>query len=179
MSPEQLLGVVRECVTSGHYSSVETRAQRSKIVPERTPPALRPQAPHLQLFPFRLLKACLSLWSGDCGCEFALKRAIIHTTQEDWLWPQCLPWAYGVNPYQIPSNERQGPGHRGVEDLAEGHRNSSSGPPTPNPTFLPCHLVLTLAPFAQRGPDDLGPDSWFSGNILSLSILNFVPDPMH
>lgn len=28
-SPEQLLGVVGECVTSGHYSSVETRAQRS------------------------------------------------------------------------------------------------------------------------------------------------------
>lgn len=55
-SPEQLLGVAGECVTSGHYSSVETRAQRSKIVPERTPPALRPQAPHSQLFSFCLLR---------------------------------------------------------------------------------------------------------------------------
>lgn len=55
-SPEQLLAVMGECVTSGQYSSVETRAQRSKIVPERTPPALRPQAPHSQLFPFHLLR---------------------------------------------------------------------------------------------------------------------------
>jgi len=59
-SPEQLVGVAGEGVISGHYSSVETRAQRSKIVPERTPPALRPQAPHSQLFPFRLLRPNLA-----------------------------------------------------------------------------------------------------------------------
>ena len=70
--------------------------------------------------------------------------------QEDWLWPKCLPWAYGMNLYQIQSNERQGLGHRGVEDPAEGHRNSSSGPPTLNPTFLPHHLVLTPSSHLRR-----------------------------
>lgn len=29
-SPEQLLGVARECVTSGHYSSVETMLREVK-----------------------------------------------------------------------------------------------------------------------------------------------------
>lgn len=46
-----------QCVPSGLYSGIETKAQRSAIMSERTPRALRPQAPHSRLFPFYLFKS--------------------------------------------------------------------------------------------------------------------------
>ena len=121
------------------------------------------------IFPDQGLKPCPLHWQADSQplhhqgrpCDFVLKHANNCTMQEDLLWPKCLPWAYGMSPYQIPSNRRRRLGLRGVKDLVQRPRNSNSGLPTPNPTFLPPHgddlAFNPLPPFAQRGPDDLGP----------------------